>query len=290
MKIDKTTLRNLIRETIEDMSAELEEASELKKFVVSYKTKRGKDSKITVKARDKEEAMQRARARLMGKMYDLYYAKQVDEAVDEGTKFTVVHKTNRGRRSSSLTNTFDSREKAVAFAADRRKQGMQATVYQGTGSSKKQIDEAEADPFAQLPAAARKRAHALMKLPDARLRKIYQLKKRGPGHPSGTPPEMIVMDILRAEGVIKEARTGGDWGVEWTEFNKSSQLVGKQKFFATEKARDKFISKLEDKDNFNQVTATSDPRVQEMTATGDVAGYNAPMGMKLTDLIDDEDE
>lgn len=88
---------------------------------------------------------------------------------------------------------------------------------------------------------------------------------------------------------MMEARGRKDWGVEWTEFNKKDQLVGKQKFFATEKARDKFIDKLEDKDNFNQVTATSDPRVSEMTTTADVAGYDAPMGIKLTDLVDDDE-
>jgi len=30
--------------------------------------------------------------------------------------------------------------------------------------------------------------------------------------------------------------------------------------------------------------------LDEMTTTGDVAGYDAPMGTKLTDLIDDEDD
>ena len=165
MKISKTTLRSLIHECIDEMHEEINESSSLKKFKVAYKTKRGKDSSIVVKARDKDEAMAAARARLQGKMYDLYYAKQVDEA---------------------------------------------------SGSS--------------------------------------------------------------------------NWVVKWTEFNKKNQLIGKQKFFKTEKARDKFIDKLETKDNFNQVTATSDPNVSEMTSTADVAGYDAPMGTKLTDLVDDEDE
>lgn len=277
MKIDKTTLRSLIRETIEDMSAELAEASELKKFKVHYKTKQGKDSAITVKARDKEEAMQAARARLMGKMYDLYFAKQVDEAADSGTKFTVVHKTNLGRRSSSITNTFDSRKEAVAFAKARRKQGMQATVYQGVGSQKKQIDEAK------LPKFDPKKMAALAKK-DMFI--AQALKKYKPEVVFNT---YVLDDPEMQRQYMMEARGGGDWGVEWTEFNTKSQLVGKQKFFATEKARDKFIDKLEDKDNFNQVTATSDPRVSEMTTTADVAGYDAPMGIKLTDLVDDDE-
>lgn len=79
MRITKSQLRTLISETIEELHDELSEASELKKFKVSYKTKNGKDSAITVKARDKDEAMAAARNKLRGKMYDIYYAKELDE-------------------------------------------------------------------------------------------------------------------------------------------------------------------------------------------------------------------
>ena len=79
MKLTKKYLRTLIRESITEMHSELNEASGLKKFEVSYKTKSGKDSKITIKARDKDETMAAARQKLKGKFYDLYFAKELDE-------------------------------------------------------------------------------------------------------------------------------------------------------------------------------------------------------------------
>lgn len=40
------------------------------------------------------------------------------------------------------------------------------------------------------------------------------------------------------------------YGIRWVETNKKDQMVMKQKFFATEKARDKFADRVEQKDNF----------------------------------------
>ena len=40
------------------------------------------------------------------------------------------------------------------------------------------------------------------------------------------------------------------FGVRWTEFDKNDRGVTKEKFFATEKAREKFCEKVEQKDNF----------------------------------------
>jgi len=83
MKLTKKKLKRLIAETVKELHEELKprqvsEAS-TKKFKVHYKNKRGIDKAITVKARDKEDAMAAARQKLRGKFYDLYYAKELDE-------------------------------------------------------------------------------------------------------------------------------------------------------------------------------------------------------------------
>ena len=41
--------------------------------------------------------------------------------------------------------------------------------------------------------------------------------------------------------------------VAWLEFNRKDQVVTKRKAFKTEAAMDKFIDKLNDKDNFYQI-------------------------------------
>jgi len=43
------------------------------------------------------------------------------------------------------------------------------------------------------------------------------------------------------------------FGVEWQEFDRNDRLVMKDKFFKTKKAMDKFIEKLEQKDNFYKI-------------------------------------
>ena len=44
------------------------------------------------------------------------------------------------------------------------------------------------------------------------------------------------------------------FGVEWIEFNKEDRMVRKDKFFKTSKAMDKFIEKLEQKNNFYKIS------------------------------------
>jgi len=46
------------------------------------------------------------------------------------------------------------------------------------------------------------------------------------------------------------------YGIRWQEFNKKDQLVMKEKYFETEKALNKFIEKLIQKDNFHSIYAT----------------------------------
>lgn len=43
--------------------------------------------------------------------------------------------------------------------------------------------------------------------------------------------------------------------VAWQEFNKADRLVTKRKAFKTEAAREKFINKLVEKDNFHMILA-----------------------------------
>ena len=43
--------------------------------------------------------------------------------------------------------------------------------------------------------------------------------------------------------------------VSWQEFNKSDRIVAKSRAFATEEAREKFIDKLTEKDNFYTILA-----------------------------------
>jgi hypothetical protein len=50
----------------------------------------------------------------------------------------------------------------------------------------------------------------------------------------------------------------GQFGVRWQEFGKNDRIVNKEKFFKTEKQREAFCDKLEQKDNFKEFTAWSD--------------------------------
>lgn len=43
------------------------------------------------------------------------------------------------------------------------------------------------------------------------------------------------------------------FGLRWLEINKKDQFIEKQKFFTTKMARDKFINKLVDKNNFHSI-------------------------------------
>jgi hypothetical protein len=46
-----------------------------------------------------------------------------------------------------------------------------------------------------------------------------------------------------------------EYGIRWSEFDKQDRIVVKQKFFNSEKKVDKWIDKLEKKDNFNTIVA-----------------------------------
>jgi len=50
----------------------------------------------------------------------------------------------------------------------------------------------------------------------------------------------------------------GNYGIRWQEFNAKNQLVTKERFFASENARAKFLEKLSYKNNFYGVESTSD--------------------------------
>jgi hypothetical protein len=95
------------------------------------------------------------------------------------------------------------------------------------------------------------------------------------------------IEELHAASNLHEA-SNIDWGIKWTEFARNNKLITKKKYFPSETARDKFIDKLEQMDNFNQIIAYLDPQVSEMTTTANIAGYDAPLGTKLKDLVDDE--
>jgi len=47
----------------------------------------------------------------------------------------------------------------------------------------------------------------------------------------------------------------GEYGVRWTEFDRQDRLVSKQRMFKSAESRDKFIEKLRNKNNFNEIIA-----------------------------------
>jgi hypothetical protein len=74
---------------------------------------------------------------------------------------------------------------------------------------------------------------------------------------SSSPAERA---ILMQRAAPKVAMAGKEWGLRWKEWNAKGQLVTKEKFFATDEARTKFIEKVEQNDNFHMVESFSDPR------------------------------
>lgn len=52
-------------------------------------------------------------------------------------------------------------------------------------------------------------------------------------------------------------KVNGEYGVRWTEFDRSDRLVTKEKMFGSIKSRDKFIEELMRKSNFNEIVATT---------------------------------
>lgn len=45
----------------------------------------------------------------------------------------------------------------------------------------------------------------------------------------------------------------GTYGVHWREINRAGFIIPREKFFQTERALNRFIEKLEEKDNFVEV-------------------------------------
>ena len=89
--------------------------------------------------------------------------------------------------------------------------------------------------------------------------------------------------ILMQRAAPKVAMAGQEWGLRWKEWNAKGQLVTKEKFFATDEARTKFIEKLEQKDNFHMVESFSDPRTGMHAGQPQVAmaqdGFQSPNKM-----------
>jgi desulfoferrodoxin (superoxide reductase-like protein) len=54
--------------------------------------------------------------------------------------------------------------------------------------------------------------------------------------------------------------TTEEYGVRWIEFNKRDEAVMKEKFFKTAKAMDKFIEKVQQKDNFYEIYSYCYPK------------------------------
>ena len=66
-------------------------------------------------------------------------------------------------------------------------------------------------------------------------------------------------NLLNRAGIIIERDENEDerCAVEWTEFDKNDRLQRKRKEFKSQSDMRSFMKKLEDKDNFNEITATS---------------------------------
>ena len=61
---------------------------------------------------------------------------------------------------------------------------------------------------------------------------------------------------MKNQGIKKNKKEENKmYGIRWQEFNKKDQLVMKEKYFETEKALNKFIEKLMQKDNFHSIYA-----------------------------------
>jgi hypothetical protein len=74
-----------------------------------------------------------------------------------------------------------------------------------------------------------------------------------------TPGGFVLIDKAQSKtGAAKQA--DGDWGVRWREFaGREGRLVVKEKFFKTELMRDKFVEKVQEKDNFYEIDSYYNP-------------------------------
>ena len=50
------------------------------------------------------------------------------------------------------------------------------------------------------------------------------------------------------------------WGIRWMEFNRRDELVNKEKWFKTDKARARFIERRQETGNVYEVTSFCDPK------------------------------
>lgn len=57
----------------------------------------------------------------------------------------------------------------------------------------------------------------------------------------------------------KDKKAAQDYGIRWSEFDKNDRVTNKEKFFDNSEARDKYADKLQEKDNFKEFLAWSDP-------------------------------
>jgi hypothetical protein len=71
---------------------------------------------------------------------------------------------------------------------------------------------------------------------------------------------MLYTDVARQERRKRRPdmtqNTTGDWGVRWFEFNRQDQPVQKARYFRTREAMERFMDKVQDKDNFARFEAT----------------------------------
>lgn len=79
MRLNKAHLQRLISETIAEMFDELNEASPLKPFSVTYKNTEGIDKTVKIRARDKDDAAFAARQKLKDQMFDILFVKPLEE-------------------------------------------------------------------------------------------------------------------------------------------------------------------------------------------------------------------
>ena len=73
--------------------------------------------------------------------------------------------------------------------------------------------------------------------------------------------------MSKFESLLNESTDSDSYGLKWSEFDNKDRVVNKQKFFSTEKERQSFADKLEDKDSFKKFLAWSEPK-NEAAARG----------------------
>jgi hypothetical protein len=71
-----------------------------------------------------------------------------------------------------------------------------------------------------------------------------------------------------------------EFGIRWTYFDRNSRTVTKERFFRTERARDRFADKVMAEDNFFRIEAFCDSaslaRFNAIVVTGELTAGNPP--------------